>query len=90
MPLKLLCYSYLIAPGVSKPRAHARTWQDGHRDADRAAVTHKLKEQVNVIEQLRDDQLAARVNLGEQDLEAKFRSYIGTEQSIQPLWGTNN
>ena len=39
------------------------TREDGDGNSRRSAVLHKLEEDVNVIEQLGDNQLATRINL---------------------------
>lgn len=39
------------------------TWDDGDRDANRAAVLDELQEAVAVVEELRDDELPARIHL---------------------------
>jgi hypothetical protein len=39
------------------------TWHNGHVDAYRVAVLHKLQEHLNIVEELRHDDIAARIHL---------------------------
>lgn len=40
-----------------------RAWNDGHGDSEASAILDKLHEAVHIIEELRDDDLSARLDL---------------------------
>lgn len=44
-----------------RPSLH--TWHNGHGDAYRVAVLDKLQEHLNIIEELRHDDIATRIHL---------------------------